>query len=239
MIIDDAGNLIVGTEPSGLVLRITPKGESFVLYQTDKREVTAVAEHDGVIYAAAVGSKPASLPSPVRRPSFPRLPPPCRPPARHTTGTNPPSPPPAMGSLSAAVTGGSDLYRIQKDGFAERIWSSPTDLVYAIAFDASGKPLLGTGNKGIVYRVDSDQLSTQLLNAPPTQVTAFLQGRMALCMRRRVMWAISTPSGPALRSPARSRAMFLTLTILRIGARSISPRRCTAARSLSKRAAAI
>ncbi len=84
---------------------------------------------------------------------------------------------PAIGSLSAAVTGGSDFYRIQKDGFAERIWNSPTDLVYAIAFDAAGKPLLGTGNKGVVYRVDSDQLSTQLLNAPPTQITAFLQGR--------------------------------------------------------------
>jgi hypothetical protein len=50
-------------------------------------------------------------------------------------------------------------------------------LIYAVSFDAAGKPLLGTGNKGIVYRVDSDHLSTELLNAPPTQVTAFLQGR--------------------------------------------------------------
>jgi hypothetical protein len=82
-----------------------------------------------------------------------------------------------VGSLSAAVTGGSELYRIQKDGFAERIWTSPTDLIYAIAFDTSGKPLLGTGNRGLIYRVDSDQLSTQLLNAPPTQVTSFWHGR--------------------------------------------------------------
>jgi hypothetical protein len=78
--------------------------------------------------------------------------------------------------LSAAVTGGSELYRIQRDGFAERIWSSPTELVYAVAFDPAGKPLLGTGNRGLIYRVDSDQFSTQLLNAPPTQVTAFWQG---------------------------------------------------------------
>ena len=61
MIIDEAGNLIVGTEPSGLVIRITPNGKSFVLYQTSKREVTAVAEHEGLIYAAAVGNRVADL----------------------------------------------------------------------------------------------------------------------------------------------------------------------------------
>src|SRR5207248_292285 len=91
--------------------------------------------------------------------------------------TTPPTLPPPIGTLSAAVTGGSEFYRIQKDGFAEPIWSSSTDLIYAIAFDPAGNPLLGTGNKGLIYRVDSNQLSTQLLNAPPTQITAFLQGR--------------------------------------------------------------
>jgi len=178
MILDQAGNLIVGTEPSGLILRITPKGESFVLYQAGKREVTAVAEHGGIIYAAAVGSKTTA-------PSVTGPPPvlPSRPAAAVTptgappSGSSPPSLPPAIGSLSASVAGGSELYRIQKDGFAERIWNSGADLVYAVAFDAAGKPLLGTGNKGVIYRIDSDQLSTELLNAPPTQVTAFLQGK--------------------------------------------------------------
>ena len=61
MIIDESGNLIVGTEPGGLILRVTPTGQSFVLYQANKREVTAVAEHDGLIYAAAIGSKPGGL----------------------------------------------------------------------------------------------------------------------------------------------------------------------------------
>ncbi|MBV8865552.1 MAG: fibronectin type III domain-containing protein, partial [Acidobacteriaceae bacterium] len=34
-----------------------------------------------------------------------------------------------------------------------------------------------TGNKGIIYRVDTDHLSTELLNAPPTQVTSFLRAQ--------------------------------------------------------------
>jgi hypothetical protein len=89
----------------------------------------------------------------------------------------PPGPKPALGALKAAVSGGSDLYSIQKNGFAEKIWSSPTDLIYAIGFDPAGKPLLGTGNTGNIYRVDSDHFSTELLSAPSTQVTNFLQGR--------------------------------------------------------------
>ncbi|MBV9760195.1 MAG: hypothetical protein JO340_06505 [Acidobacteriaceae bacterium] len=174
MILDSKGNLIVGTEPSGLILRISPNGQSFVLYQAAKREVTAVAEHDGVIYASAVGSKPAAVSGPP--PVLPATPPSITPSGAPHSGTNPPTLPPAVGSFSASVTGGSDLYRIEKDGFAERIWNSSSDLIYAIAFDASGKPIIGTGNKGVVYRIDSPQLSTELLNTPPTQVTAFLPG---------------------------------------------------------------
>ncbi len=81
---------------------------------------------------------------------------------------------------TGAVAGGSEFYRIQSDGYAEKLWSSPSDVIYAIGFDGNGKPLLGTGNKGLIYRVDSPVLSTQLLNAPPTQVTAFVAGRNGL-----------------------------------------------------------
>lgn len=177
MLIEEDGDLIVGTEPSGLVLRISPQGKAFVLYQTNKREVTAVAEHDGVVYAASVGNKQSSISVTGPPPVLPAAPPPANAAGQPHTTPNPPTLPPAVGSLTATLTGGSEVYRIQKDGFAERIWTSPTDIVYAEAFDASGKLLLATGNRGVVYRVDSDQLSTQLLNAPPTQVTTFLEGK--------------------------------------------------------------
>lgn len=174
MIIDRSGNLIIGTEPGGLILRVTPAGKSFVLYQADKREVTAVAEHDGIIYAAAVGTRPASVTGPA--PILPSNPSPVSPSGIAHVGNVPPILPPAVGSLAATVSGGSDLYRIEQDGFAQRIWSS-LDIVYAIAFDRTGRPLLATGNRGIIYRIDSDQMSTELLNTPPTQVTALLDAR--------------------------------------------------------------
>ena len=181
MIVDSKGDLIVGTEPGGYITRITPQGKSFVLFQTGKREVTSVAEHDGVLYAAAVGGKPAqpSLAAPART-----TPPPATPTSagsKAVIAVQPGSTPPAgivsLAAAAAAKPGGSEFYRIEQDGFAEELWSSPTKVVYAIGFDANGKPLLGTGNKGGIYRIDSPVLATQLINAPPTQVTDFLAGK--------------------------------------------------------------
>ena len=179
MVFDDAGNLIVGTEPSGLIIRVTPAGEGFVLYQANKREVTAVAINQGMIYATATGNKTSGGSLPSLPPVVPATP---APPANvggggttvvvRTGGGAPPS-----ASLIGSISGGSELYRIDASGLSERIWSSASDVAYAIAFDADGKPLIGTGNHGSVVRVDSEQLSTNLLSAPPTQVTAFLKGK--------------------------------------------------------------
>ena len=177
MLIEDDGSLIVGTEPGGLVMRISPQGKSFVLYQTSKREVTAVAERGGVIYAASVGNKTLPVLVSGAAPVLPSNPPATTAAGTPRTGATPPSLPPPVGSLSAAVVGGSEVVRIDKDGFAERVWSSPTDLAYALAFDGAGRPLIGTGNRGLIYRLDSVQISTQLINIAPTQVTAFHQGR--------------------------------------------------------------
>ncbi len=68
------------------------------------------------------------------------------------------------------------MYRINPDGSPRKIWSNTQDIVYAIGFDAGGLPLLGTGNRGKIYRLDSDTVSTLLLDASPTQVTGFGRG---------------------------------------------------------------
>jgi hypothetical protein len=180
MILDAKGDLIVGTEPGGYVLRITPQGKSFVLFQTSKREVTALAERNGVLYAAAAGARQPALTVPA--PNAPKTPAVAGastavklPAGKQAAAASVPSSlPPAA---PAAALAGSDFYRIESDGSAEKWWASPSDVIYAIGFDGHGLPLLGTGNKGIVYRVDSATLSTQLLTAPPTQVTAFLGGQ--------------------------------------------------------------
>ena len=178
--IDGKSNLILGTEPGGLVLRVSPSGEGFVLYQMPKREVTAVAQApDGAIYAAAVGNRqstPALAPPPA---------PPAPPaPAQVTVTVGPgaaaarqPAPAPPPSTAPAGVAGGSEVYRIDPDGAPRRVWGHAQDVVYAIAFDAAGRALLGAGNKGNVYRIESPAMYTSLVALPATQVTAFQAGR--------------------------------------------------------------
>ena len=176
MVLDGHGNLIAGTEPGGLVLRISPAGEGFMLYEMGKREITAVAvANDGSVYAAGVGSKQAAAPI-----APPPPPPPAPVPAAQAgiaviphTAVPPPSFGPAGG---VAISGGSDLYHIHPDGYPEKIWSHTHDIVYSIGFGAGGRPLVSTGNKGIIYRIDSDALYTAWVNAAPTQVTALVPG---------------------------------------------------------------
>jgi len=171
--IDNQDNLIVGTEPSGLILRVSQAGQGFVLYQSPKREITAVAvAQDGAIYASGIGNKtavaqaapppPAPTPSPVI-------------PGATIVSTTRATPAPSAGPATS-IAGGSEVYRINLDGSPRKVWSSTQDIVYAIGFDAGGLPLVGTGNRGKIYRLDSDTVSTLLLDASPTQVTGFGRG---------------------------------------------------------------
>jgi hypothetical protein len=171
--VDARDNLIAGTDPSGLILRITPSGQGFVLYQAPKREITAVGvAPDGTIYAAGVGNKQAPAPPPAPAP----VPTPSPAPATGANVTLQPAARPAAPPATAApatIAGGSEIYRIQTDGYTRRVWSNGQDIVYAIAFDKSGHALAGTGNHGAIYRIDSDHTYTRLLNVAPTQVTNF------------------------------------------------------------------
>jgi sugar lactone lactonase YvrE len=176
--VDAHDNVIVGTEPNGLVIRVSPAGEGFVLYEMPKKEVTAVAvAKDGSIYAAGVGAKPTGTPS---------LPPPqvSIPAATATVGAStvvvqraPAAAPATFSSSSASVAGGSDVYRIHRDGRPQKVWTHAQDIVYALGFDSQGRTLVGTGNKGSVYRLDKDNLYTVLVTASPTQITAFCAGQ--------------------------------------------------------------
>ena len=45
-------------------------------------------------------------------------------------------------------------------------------MIYAIGFDRSGLPILGSGNKGTLYRIDSPSRYTSLLSLASNQITA-------------------------------------------------------------------
>ena len=177
---DPKGNLIAGSDGSGLVYRIAPSGEAFVLYSAPKKEITALAlDAAGNIYASGVGEK---RPGQSITPIF----------GQPATGANTPSPSmnpsagfvltPTQSSMSpmmnfpapgAGATGGSEIYRIAPDGSPTRMWTSREDIVYALAFDTQGRLLAGTGNRGHIFALKSEDEFSDLLKAGASQVTAF------------------------------------------------------------------
>jgi hypothetical protein len=132
--------VIAGSDGSGLIYRISPSGEAFVLYSAPKKEITSLAtDAAGNIYAAGVGEKHAGAPQPT-----PAL----------TVSTSPNVPPAAIPPTQpGSITGGSEIYMISADGSPNRIWTSKDDLVYSLTFTSDGQLLAGTGNRGHIYEI--------------------------------------------------------------------------------------
>jgi len=180
--VDAKGNLIAGSDGSGLVYQVKPDGEGFVLYSAPKKEITALAiDKAGNIYAAGGGEKrpgstPTVFPSPV----------PAATPAPASGAAQPGmvilNVTPGLSGLTggipfpgAGATGGSEIYRIAPDGAPSRVWSSPQDLVYALAFDRAGRLLAGTGNRGHIFAITGEDQFVDLLKASASQITAFAE----------------------------------------------------------------
>lgn len=161
------GDLLAGTDPSGLVIRINAKGEGFILYQLPKREITAVAvAPDGSTYAAGAGTQQVAGGASALLNAINS--------ASSSGSSSTASVPPSAAQRSLALTGGSEVYRIDREGVPTRVWTHAQDVVYSISFGKGGAALLGTGNKGIVYRIDSPSLYTALCTVNVDQITAML-----------------------------------------------------------------
>ena len=194
---DAKGNLLVGTDPGGLILRIEiarataskvsqapPRaGASFVVYETDKKEVTSLlTDSSGNLYAAAIGEKqrpatpgPQTLITPQLAPTTPAL-------AAQGAVTvalqaaAAAQPPPAF-SLFPSTTGGAQVVKISPTGSRETLWTSRDDLVFSMGFSPNGKILLGTGNKGAIIELQGDNIYSIVAKTASSQVTSLIAGR--------------------------------------------------------------
>jgi outer membrane protein assembly factor BamB len=190
---DTHNNLLAGTEPSGRILRINRSenkrrkendsaAQGFVLYETGKREITALTvASDGKIYAAAIGEK--------QRPATP---------APTTVITTPQGTTTVTGGT--VVLGGqpqgqtpfipfpqqlpSSIYRLSPDGAPEELWNSRDEVVYSLALNSDGRLLAGTGNNGALLAIDGRGVFAQLAKAGSAQITGIARnsaGKLFLC----------------------------------------------------------
>jgi hypothetical protein len=182
--VDKSGNLLVGTGTPGKVLRIDPEGKAFVLLDSPFQEIRALRFDDkGTLYVAAISGRPSSGVAPVTSDNLDR---PTLDPSRAPV----PSVSAEITSISIVDVGGGSgssgtpredrrspkgaVYRISPDGVWDQLWESRDDSPYDLTFDQNGALIVGTGNKGKLYRLEGDPLRPTLLaRAAAQQVTSF------------------------------------------------------------------
>ncbi len=142
---DSKGNLIAGSDGSGLVYRIDSQGKGYVLFEAPRREITAIAiGAKGTIYAACVGDK-----------SHNPLPPlPVQGMASITITVVQPGSLQAANS-SASVPEGSEIYALTEGQAPRKLWSGKDEIVYALAARPDGLLAL-SGNRGRIFRIEDD-----------------------------------------------------------------------------------
>jgi sugar lactone lactonase YvrE len=160
-----ADGVVAGTDGHGRILRVSSDGRVFVLYDASVREITSVAAaEDGTIYAAGMGTLEGG-PQAMAMAS-----------ARAVTLST------TMGGLQPLERLGqprepqtAELYRIAPDGYPRRIWKSDKVMILAVAIAEDGSALLGSGDRGTIYRMRADMRApSALVRAGGSQVTALL-----------------------------------------------------------------
>jgi len=178
------GDLIAGTDSGGLVLRVSPEGKTFALFDTQLREIHSLAvAPDGSIYALALSDAAATAKSqPVSAPA-----------TQPTEGANPTTSvtitaidesgnplqnqPTQVRSRTDVSTARSVVFRILPDGGTDVVWSSSTITAFAITPGLQpGTVLIGTSDKGRIYSVTNDGRDTLLLQSSEGQISS-LQSR--------------------------------------------------------------
>lgn len=164
MLFEKDGNLLAGSDGDGLVYRIDKAGKGFILFNAPKREVTALtASAAGQIYVATVGEKGKS-----------NLPPlPVQGIAAVTATITIVTP----GSVQASnnnslVPDGSEVYELDPNGAARKLWAPHDDVVYGLHWTADGL-LAATGNRGRIYRIRENGEFADIARVEASQATGF------------------------------------------------------------------
>ncbi|HLL16451.1 MAG TPA: hypothetical protein VK388_15440 [Pyrinomonadaceae bacterium] len=206
LVVDKAGQLIAGTDPGGLVLRVSPEGKAFALFDSPLREVHALAVGtDNSIYALALsdaasrgGGAPAAVTGTASSGGM-------------VSGTvvtssvvvedvgggGQPSPFAAQQQAPARsrnelANARSAVFRILPDGGTDVLWSSSSVTAFAVAPAPQGGVLIGTSDKGRIYSVTDDGRDTLLIQSAEDQISSFI-------VRGRETFAASSNQGKLFR----------------------------------------
>src|SRR5580698_2673674 len=168
------GTLWAGSDGSGVIYRLAPwtaGAKPFAVYAAGRREITALAmDAAGNVYAAGVGTKGHTTLPPL--------------PVTGSVGVSITFVQPGSSTAAGAntlVPDGSEIYKIAVDGSPQKLLTLKDDVVYALAV-RNGSLLAATGNRGRVYRVDTEAAGrfTDVAHLEASQAMALAPGKDGL-----------------------------------------------------------
>lgn len=182
---DREGNLIAATQGKAMVLRISSTKKAYVMYASQEDECRSLAvDNRGNIYAAINSARVSSLLDKTPDKSD------DKPTGLMATATPSPTPrppgivlevrpgsTPSAGSASSFNLGGSSfVVQIQPNGFVTNFWRSPEGPIHSMLADLdTNSVFVSAGNKGKVYRLESDTNYSVIADVEETAVLSFAQ----------------------------------------------------------------
>lgn len=178
---DAKGNLIAGTDPSGLILRIDGDAKAFALFDSPLKEIHSLeVAADGNIYALGISESSAgssaapSLGSPGGRSSGPTAM--AASPGVSVTITSVEPATTSLGSEISSLNFSSAIYRIAPSGGVESIWKSSDTTAFCIAAESQDRIWAGTNDKGRIYQIDGRGEFTVAGQSGEGQVSEVVRG---------------------------------------------------------------
>jgi hypothetical protein len=198
--VDAQGRLLAGTEPNGILYRVSGKDKAFVLYDASLPEIRAIIpQPDGTVYAAALGGSLAKRTQAAAQaaqagmgsgPTVQASPQSVTVEAQdvqpgaeikaQTDPTRPAQPAPAP-QVTTQFTPTPDLtgversaiYRINPDNTVETLWSSKEEDVYDL-LALPNQLLFSTDSNGRIYGLSHDRKITLVLQTNEGEATRLL-----------------------------------------------------------------
>jgi sugar lactone lactonase YvrE len=200
LVLDAQGRLLAGTEPNGILYRITAKDKAFALYDSSLPEIRAIASNpDGSVYAVGLGGALAKKVQAAQQAAQgaqsdgtqtttsitvtadaggdlkPNPPEPAKPQQSAPASTNP--------TVTSTLTTGVDLstveksaiYRINPDNSVDTVWSSKEENVYDILPAQDGQLYFGTDQNGRIYRLSADHKLTLIAQTNESEAVRLLR----------------------------------------------------------------
>jgi hypothetical protein len=182
---DAEGNLYAAAGSPARVYRITPEGNTSVIFEAQELQVQAVVERKGVVYAAT---------SPDGK--IYKLEPPAASPSQAGESKNAATSATAWkssvffdpgtkyiwslafdahGNLYAATGDHGEIFRISPEGKGEVFFNSDDAHIRVLSFDHAGKLIAGTAGNGLIYRIEPNGTAFVLYSAAKNEITSLAE----------------------------------------------------------------